>query len=69
MMWNIYFGVIALAAGLLLRQCAWPMARKSASNPLIQQARRVVHPCSSAATPLFIQFFFAYEMLVLLPEA
>lgn len=65
MLWNIYFGVLALAAGFF---CATALALgKAAHSPLIRK------PCEwfifiFRGSPLFIQFFLAYEAFVLLPK-
>lgn len=66
MLWNIYFGALALfggfffATGLALAKTAKsPWLRKPA-NWFIFIFR---------GSPLFIQFFFAYELFVLLPRA
>ena len=67
LLWNIYFGVLALSAGLF----RWPphvAARQGRrKSPLIRK------PCEwfiflFRGSPLFIQFFFAYEAFVLLPR-
>ncbi len=65
MLWNIYFGVLALFAGFFLATAV--ALGKAAKNPLIRK------PCEwfvflFRGTPLFIQFFFAYEAFVLLPR-
>lgn len=66
LIWNLYFGVLAVlfgfffASGLAVAKAgniAW--LRRSA-NGFIYLFR---------GTPLFIQFFFAYELLVLLPRS
>jgi polar amino acid transport system permease protein len=65
MLWNIYFGLLALAAGFF---SATALALgKAAQNPLIRK------PCEwfifiFRGSPLFIQFFLAYEAFVLLPK-
>ena len=65
-MWNIYFGVLALSAGFLLATAV--ALGKAAHRPLFRL------PCEGfvfvfRGTPLFIQFFFAYELFVLLPRS
>ncbi|WP_108485041.1 ABC transporter permease [Oceaniglobus ichthyenteri] len=65
MIWNIYFGIIALAFGFFL-SIAVAMA-KSAHSPLIRKpADWFVFVFRGS--PLFIQFFLAYETFVLLPR-
>ncbi|MDJ0640464.1 MAG: amino acid ABC transporter permease [Paracoccaceae bacterium] len=65
LLWNIYFGAIALAAGFFLATAV--ALGKAARNPLIRK------PCEwfvfvFRGSPLFIQFFFAYQLFVLLPR-
>jgi len=65
MIWNVYFGICALAAGFLLAT-AVALGRAS-HNPLI----RVPSDWFIflfRGSPLFIQFFLAYEAFVLLPR-
>lgn len=66
LIWNVYFGVLALASGFFLATAV--ALGKAARNPLIRK------PCEwfifvFRGSPLFIQFFFAYEAFVLLPKA
>jgi polar amino acid transport system permease protein len=65
MIWNIYFGVLALAAGFFLAN-AIALAR-NARNPLIRKPAEW-YVFVFRGSPLFIQFFLAYEALVLLPK-
>ena len=65
LLWNIYFGVLALAAGFFLATAL--ALGKASGNPLLRK------PCEwfifvFRGSPLFIQFFFAYELFVLLPR-
>ena len=65
LIWNIYFGVLAMASGFFL--ATGVALGKAAENPLIRK------PCEwfvflFRGSPLFIQFFFAYELFVLLPR-
>ncbi len=66
LIWNIYFGALALASGFCV---ATGLALgKSAQRVWIRR------PCDwfvflFRGSPLFIQFFFTYELLVLLPRA
>lgn len=65
MIWNLYFGVLALVFGFFLAN-AVAMA-KAARNPVLRKpAEWFVF--LFRGSPLFIQFFLAYEMLVLLPK-
>ncbi len=65
MIWNLYFGVLALAAGFFLAN-AIALAR-SARNPLIRKPAEW-YVFVFRGSPLFIQFFLAYEALVMLPK-
>ena len=66
LIWNIYFGVLALAFGFFLAN-ALALA-KSASNPWLRKpAEWFIFVFRGS--PLFIQFFLAYEAFVLLPRA
>ena len=65
MIWNIYFGALALGLGFFFAN-ALALA-KAAQNPWLRK------PADwfifvFRGSPLFIQFFIAYEMLVLLPR-
>lgn len=57
MIWNIYFGVIALASGFFLATAV--ALGKAASNPLARKASEWFI-FVFRGSPLFIQFFFAY---------
>lgn len=66
MIWNIYFAIIALFLGFFLATAI--AVGKASSNPWISK------PCSAfvfvfRGSPLFIQFFLAYEIFVLIPKA
>ena len=66
LIWNLYFGVLALAFGFFLAN-AIALAR-NARNPWVRKpADWFVFVFRGS--PLFIQFFLAYEALVLLPKA
>lgn len=66
LIWNIYFGVLALTAGFFLANAI--ALAKTARNPLIRKpAEWFVFVFRGS--PLFIQFFLAYEALVMLPRA
>ncbi|NHB75240.1 ABC transporter permease subunit [Rhodobacter sp. M37P] len=65
MLWNLYFGILALLAGFFLANAV--ALAKSARNPWIRKpAEWFVF--IFRGSPLFIQFFLAYEALVLLPK-
>jgi polar amino acid transport system permease protein len=65
MIWNLYFGILALLAGFFLAN-AVALAR-AAHSPLARKpAEWFVFVFRGS--PLFIQFFLAYEALVLLPR-
>jgi polar amino acid transport system permease protein len=66
LIWNVYFGILALAFGFFLAQGL--ALAKASRNPLARK------PADwfifvFRGSPLFIQFFLAYELLVLLPKA
>lgn len=66
MIWNVYFGALALGFGFFLAN-ALALA-KAARNPLLRKpAEWFIFVFRGS--PLFIQFFIAYETLVLLPRA
>ncbi len=66
MIWNLYFGVLALGFGFFFAN-AIALAR-NARNPLLRKpADWFVFVFRGS--PLFIQFFIFYEALVLLPKA
>ncbi|PCD77065.1 ABC transporter permease [Pseudothioclava arenosa] len=66
MIWNIYFGALALFAGFFLAT-ATAMAKASANPWLRKPAEWFIFVFRGS--PLFIQFFLAYEALVMLPRA
>ncbi|MEL6597697.1 MAG: ABC transporter permease subunit, partial [Pseudomonadota bacterium] len=65
MLWNIYFGVLALISGFFLA-----VAIACAKNARSPWARRPANwfILIFRGSPLFIQFFLAYEIFVLLPK-
>lgn len=65
MLWNIYFGVLALTAGFFLANAI--ALAKNVRNPLIRKPAEW-YVFVFRGSPLFIQFFLAYEALVLLPK-
>ena len=65
MIWNLYFGVLALAAGFVLAN-ALALAKASPHLWLRRPAEGFIFVFRGS--PLFIQFFLAYSALVLLPR-
>ncbi|MFC3087777.1 ABC transporter permease [Tabrizicola soli] len=66
LIWNVYFGVLALFTGFFLAN-ALALA-KAGRNPWLRKpAEWFIF--LFRGSPLFIQFFLAYEALVLLPKA
>jgi polar amino acid transport system permease protein len=66
LIWNLYFGVLALLAGFFLANAV--ALAKSARTPWFRKpAEWFVFVFRGS--PLFIQFFLAYEALVMLPRA
>ncbi len=65
MIWNIYFGALALIAGFFLAN-AIALGKASRSPWTRKPAEWFVF--IFRGSPLFIQFFLAYEALVLLPR-
>jgi polar amino acid transport system permease protein len=66
LIWNVYLGVLALAAGFFLAT-ALALARTSHNAWIAKPADWFVFVFRGS--PLFIQFFLAYEALVMLPRA
>lgn len=66
MIWNLYFAVLAIAIGFFLAT-ALALAKGSSRGWLRRPAEGFVF--LFRGSPLFVQFFFAYETLVLLPRA
>ncbi|MEM0922888.1 MAG: ABC transporter permease subunit [Pseudomonadota bacterium] len=65
MLWNLYFAVIAVAAGFCL--ATFLALGKASPQPWLHlPSRGFIY--LFRGTPLFLQFFFAYELLVLLPR-
>ena len=65
LIWNVYFGVVALSIGFFMAT-ALALA-KTAGNPFIRKpAEWFIF--LFRGSPLFIQFFLAYEVFVLLPK-
>ena len=65
LIWNVYFGALALAAGFFLA-VAVALARDSRNALVRKPADWFVF--LFRGSPLFIQFFIAYEAFVLLPR-
>jgi polar amino acid transport system permease protein len=66
MIWNLYFAVLAVAAGFLFAT-ALALGRESRLWVLRAPANGFIFVFRGS--PLFIQFFFAYEAFQLLPKA
>ena len=66
LIWNIYFGVLALLFGFFLAN-ALAMAKASSHTYARKPAEWFIFVFRGS--PLFIQFFLAYEALQLLPKA
>lgn len=66
LVWNLYYALLALAAGFVLAT-AVALAKASPRALLNRPAQAFVFVFRGS--PLFIQFFFAYEALALLPRA
>ena len=65
LLWNIYFAMLALSAGFVLAT-AVALGRASNARPMRAVCNGFVFVFRGS--PLFIQFFFAYELFVLLPR-
>lgn len=66
LLWNLYFAVLALSAGFFLAT-GLALAKASPRRWLARPAAGFIFVFRGS--PLFIQFFFAYEALALLPRA
>lgn len=66
LIWNLYFGILALFFGFFLANAV--ALAKASDNPLLRKpAEWFIYVFRGS--PLFIQFFLAYESFVLLPRA
>jgi polar amino acid transport system permease protein len=65
LIWNVYFGALALVTGFLLATAL--AVGKNAANPLWRKPSEWF-VFVFRGSPLFIQFFLAYELFVLLPK-
>jgi polar amino acid transport system permease protein len=65
MIWNVYYGVLAIITGFFFAT-ALAVARTSQNRLLSKPAEWFIF--LFRGSPLFIQFFFAYELFVLLPK-
>ena len=65
MIWNIYFGVVALFFGFFFATAL--ALGKNAKSPILNLPSRGFI-FIFRGSPLFIQFFFAYDLFVLLPR-
>jgi len=66
MIWNVYFGVLALLCGFFFAT-ALALAKNSDNRLLSRPADWFIF--LFRGSPLFIQFFLAYEAFVLLPKS
>ncbi len=66
MLWNIYFGVLALMAGFFF---ATALAVAKGARPWLLRKPAEWFIFLFRGSPLFIQFFLAYETFVLLPKS
>lgn len=66
LIWNVYFGICALFVGFFLAN-ALAVAKASRHAWLRRPANAFIY--LFRGSPLFIQFFLAYETMVLLPRA
>jgi His/Glu/Gln/Arg/opine family amino acid ABC transporter permease subunit len=66
MLWNIYFGVLALAFGFVFATML--AVAKNTPNPWLRKPAEWFM-FLFRGSPLFIQFFLAYELFVQLPKA
>lgn len=66
LLWNLYFAVLAIAAGFFV---ATGLALAKNSGNALLRAPASAFIFLFRGSPLFIQFFFAYEAFVLLPRA
>ncbi len=66
LIWNVYFGVLALASGFFLAN-ALALAKTSRNPWLRKPAEWFIF--LFRGSPLFIQFFLTYELLRMLPRA
>jgi polar amino acid transport system permease protein len=66
LIWNIYFGTLALLFGFFFAT-ALALAKASPNGALRRPAEAFIFVFRGS--PLFIQFFLAYELLVMLPKA
>lgn len=66
LIWNLYFAILALAVGFVIATLV-ALGKASPSRWLNRPANAFIF--LFRGSPLFIQFFLAYELLVLLPRA
>ncbi len=66
LIWNVYFGVLALGIGFFLAN-ALALAKASRNGWLRRPAEMFIF--LFRGSPLFIQFFIAYQLFVLLPRS
>lgn len=66
MLWNVYFAVVAMTFGFFLATAVG--VGKASENPYASVPAKVFI-FIFRGSPLFIQFFLAYELFVLIPKA
>ncbi|GGH55871.1 ABC transporter permease subunit [Frigidibacter albus] len=66
MIWNVYFGIVALVTGFFLAT-GLAMAKAARSRWLRKPAEWFIF--IFRGSPLFIQFFIAYQIFVMLPRS
>lgn len=65
MIWNVYFGVLAIIFGFIF---ATALAFVRVSGPTVLRVPADIFVFVFRGSPLFIQFFFAYELFVQVPR-
>jgi polar amino acid transport system permease protein len=65
MIWNVYLAIIAITLGFF--SATLLAIAKASSNPLFERPARAFI-FLFRGSPLFIQFFFGYELFVILPK-
>lgn len=66
LIWNLYFGILAVLIGFIFAS-GLAVAKASSNRWLRRPAEMFIY--LFRGSPLFIQFFFFYELLVLLPRS
>mgnify|MGYP001812234673 CR=1 FL=1 len=65
LVWNLYFAIVALVLGFFF---ATVLALAKASPNVLFRRPAAIFIYLFRGTPLFIQFFFAYELFVMIPR-